>query len=230
MDAPITVDLGGRTVAVAIRRSAQARRLSLRLDPIAGPVLTLPIRVRNDEAARFLFAHRLWLAERLARQPARIALAPGIRVPVLDRPREIRHVPTARRGTWLEEDYLCVSGLPDHVARRVTDFLKAEAGRRIRPEAAALAARIGRPLGRVSLRDTRSRWGSCSPRGDLSFCWRLVMAPERVVSYVVAHEIAHLVEMNHGPGFWGLVGELAGDIEPARRWLKTHGSGLHLYG
>jgi hypothetical protein len=92
-----------------------------------------------------------------------------------------------------------------------------------------LAARIGRKLGRVGVRDTKSRWGSCSGRGNLSFSWRLVFAPEPVINYVVAHEVAHLAEMNHGPRFWRLVESLSPDSAAARAWLKRHRSRLFSY-
>jgi predicted metal-dependent hydrolase len=230
MTGPLRLDLGGREVEVTVRRSAQARRLSLRLDPAAGPVLVLPAGARLAEAERFLLHHRLWLAERLARLPARIALVPGAQVPLGGEVHEIRHVPAARRGVWAESGQLHVSGRLEHVPRRALDFLKAEAKRLVTPQAFALSAQLGRTPLRVTVRDTRSRWGSCSSRGDLSFSWRLVLAPPWVLGYVVAHEVAHLAEMNHSPAFWRVVAELAGDPAPAKAWLKAHGAGLHRYG
>jgi predicted metal-dependent hydrolase len=151
-------------------------------------------------------------------------------VPLLDVPHLIRHRPEARGGAWIEDGALHVSGRAEHVPRRVREFLRAEARRRIHPLVFAHAGRLGRTPCRVSVKDTRSRWGSCSSRGDLAFSWRLVMAPEPVLSYVVAHEVAHLVEMNHAPAFWRLVATLIGDPAPARGWLRRHGAGLHRYG
>lgn len=220
----------GRMVAVMVRRSARARRLALRLDPAIGPVVVLPERASLADAERFLLRYRQWLAERLIDLPARVALEPGAAVPILGIEHEIRHAPAARRGVWVEDGGLNVSGQVEHVPRRALDFLKAEAKRRIYPHAFELAARLGRTPCRVTVRDTRSRWGSCSSRGDLSFSWRLVMAPEEVLTYVVAHEVAHLVEMNHSPAFWRVVASLAGEAASARRWLKAHGARLHRYG
>jgi predicted metal-dependent hydrolase len=225
----ITVDLGGRFVDVTVKRSALARRVSLRIDPVRGPVLMLPVKARLADAERFVLAHRIWLAERLARLPGKVALADGALVPILGVPHAIRHAPEARRGVWIENGALMVSGGAEHVGRRVADFLKAEAKRLILPQAHGLAERIGRKPGRVTVKDTRSRWGSCSSAGDLAFSWRLVLAPDWVLTYVVAHEVAHLAEMNHSPAFWAVVEGLVGDPRRAKAWLKTHGPGLHRF-
>jgi len=123
-----------------------------------------------------------------------------------------------------------VRGEPVHLARRVRDFLVAKARNELALRARPLAARIGRDVTQITVRDTRSRWGSCSGRGNLSFSWRLIFAPERVIDYVVAHEVAHLAEMNHGPRFWRLVESLSPDSAVSRAWLKRHRSRLFSYG
>ncbi|MGE5517694.1 MAG: M48 family metallopeptidase [Bacteroidota bacterium] len=225
----LSLDLGGHAVSVTVKRSALARRISLRVDPARGAVLMLPAKARLAEGERFLLAHRVWLAERLARLPGKIVLADGVAVPLLGVPHPIRHAPQAQRGVWIEDGALLVSGLPDHVGRRAADFLKAEAKRLIVPRAHDMAARLGRKPGRITVKDTRSRWGSCSSSGDLAFCWRLVLAPEQILDYVVAHEVAHLAEMNHSPAFWAVVESLVGDVRAPRRWLKAHGPGLHRF-
>lgn len=225
----ISLDLGGRCVDVTVRRSALARGISLRVDPVRGPVLVVPARGRLADAERFLLDHRVWLAERLARQPGKVVLSEGAELPFLGVAHPIRHAPQARRGVWIEDGALMVSGQPEHIGRRVADFLKAEAKRLILPQARDLAARVNRKPARISLKDTRSRWGSCSSSGDLAFSWRLVLAPEWVLSYVVAHEVAHLVEMNHSPAFWAVVEHLVGNTEAPRSWLKRHGAALHRF-
>ncbi len=93
-----------------------------------------------------------------------------------------------------------------------------------------MAAQINRPFRRLTVRDTSSRWGSCSWQGDLSFSWRLILTPEPVIDYMVAHEVSHLAHMNHSSRFWRQVEELAGDVEEAKAWLREHGAGLHRYG
>lgn len=229
MTETVDLDLGGRSVQVAVKRSALARRISLRIDPARGAVLMLPVKARLAEGERFLLAHRVWLAERLARLPGPVALADGATVPLLGVPHPVRHVPGARRGVWVEGGEILVSGLPEHVGRRTADFLKSEAKRLIAPRAQDMAARLGRKPGRIAVKDTRSRWGSCSSTGDLAFSWRLVLAPEQILDYVVAHEVAHLVQMNHSPAFWAVVDSLVGDHRSARRWLKINGAGLHRF-
>ncbi|MBI5164073.1 MAG: M48 family metallopeptidase [Magnetospirillum sp.] len=227
----IRLDLGDQVAEIAVRRSPRALRLSLKLDPALGTlVMVLPPRTSLAEAQRFAAEQRHWVAERLARVPARIPFAIGTHLPLAGSAHEIHHTPQARRGVWVEAGRINVSGHAEHLPRRLETWLKAEARRRILPLVHDLAARLGRPAGRVSVRDTRSRWGSCSSRGDLSFSWRLVLAPDWVLAYVVAHEVAHLAEHNHSPAFWRVVASLAGDPSPARRWLKTNGADLHRYG
>jgi len=123
-----------------------------------------------------------------------------------------------------------VRGDPMHLARRVRDYLVAQARSELASRARRLAARIGRNVARVTVRDTKSRWGSCSGRGNLSFSWRLILVPEPVIDYVVAHEVAHLAEMNHGPRFWRLVESLSPDSAAPRAWLKRHRNRLLSYG
>lgn len=231
MTASLFVEVAGQARSIAVKRSALARRMSLRVDPVGGGiVVVLPPGVAAAEAVRFAQRQQAWIATRLEALPGRIAFADGARVPLLGTPHEIRGAPAARRGVWAEDGVLHVSGRPEHLGRRVRDFLAAEARRQLVPRAHLLATRLGARVGRVTVRDTRSRWGSCSAAGDLAFSWRLVMAPESVLAYVVAHEVAHLAEMNHGPAFWRHVAALADDPCGSRQWLKAHGPELHRYG
>lgn len=230
----------GEDLIVAVRISGRAKRVGLRIDPTGDrAVLTVPWGAPLERAARFAQDQAGWLARNLARQPQRIAFEDGAVIPVLGREIRLRHRPDQRRGVWLQGGLdddarplpeLCVSGEADHLSRRVTDWLKRRAREEISPRARAHARTLDRRVAKISIRDTTSRWGSCSSRAGLSFSWRLVLAPEAVLDYVCAHEAAHLVEMNHSPAFWRLVGRLVGDWEPHRRWLKRHGAGLHRYG
>jgi hypothetical protein len=225
----LTLDFGQTQVAVTVRRSPLAKAMSLRVDPVRGIVLVLPSRARLSDAQVFLRTHRDWLAERLDRLPQSIALTPGCTVPLLGQDHPIRHRPDARRGVWLQDGEIHVSGHVDHVPRRVIDFLKAEARRVMLAKAHDLAARIDRKPSRISVKDTVSRWGSCSAQGAIALSWRLVMAPDWVATYVVGHEVAHLVELNHSPAFWTIVASLGVDHHGARAWLKTNGAHLHRY-
>jgi predicted metal-dependent hydrolase len=216
---------------VVFRRSPRARRLSLRVDVRAGGiVVVMPKRVSEAAAADFLNRNSGWVMHQLAKLPKARSFAPGDSIPVLGLPRQIRHHPDGRGAVALEAEALVVTGGEEHVPRRVRDFLKGLARREVSARALATAGRLGLRPARVTVRDTATRWGSCSPAGALSFSWRLILAPEWVLDYVVAHEVAHLKEMNHGPRFWALVRTLVPEPEKARTWLGRHGGELHRYG
>jgi len=216
---------------VEMEISLRARRISLRLDAAAGVVrLVVPRRVSLARAAAFAALHKIWIGRKLAALPQAIPFADGVEIPVGGLPHVIRHRPGMRGTVWLEEGEIHVAGAPEHLPRRVTDWLKAEARRRIQAAIDRFSAEIGRRPSRVVLRDTTSRWGSCSPTGRLAFSWRLVLAPEAVLTYVVAHEVAHLIELNHGPRFWRLVQTMVPGYDAQRNWLTVNGARLHRYG
>jgi predicted metal-dependent hydrolase len=213
------------------RRSPRARRVSLRIDPRAGAVVvTLPLRAGRRQGLDLLHTHAAWVMDRLSALPPASPFLPGAVVPVGGRPHRIVHVGGLRGPTRLAEGVLEVAGDAAHVPRRVADFLRQEARRRISGLALAKAQAIDRRVPRISIKDTRSRWGSCAPDGALAFSWRLVLAPPEVLDYVVAHEAAHLVHMNHGPRFWALCERLTPHAEPAKAWLAAHGARLLRYG
>lgn len=221
----------GRAVPVKIRRNARAERMSLRVDPQDGAVvLVLPPRLAAAQGLAFAKSKADWLAERLAALPPNIPFADGMALPLLGASYRLRHMPDGRRGVWIADNEIHVSGHAEHFARRLTDWLKRHARDEITARALPMAAAIGKSIGAIHLKDTRSRWGSCSNRGDLSFSWRLLLAPAEVLTYVVGHEVAHLAEMNHSAAFWRLVANLAPNAQSARAWLKSHGAQLHRYG
>ena len=223
--------LGEDEVPLLVRRNGRARRITLRLDPSGDHVcLTLPRGVALAEGLDFARSRARWLTAQLAGVPPRVPFEPGACLPVLGQDFVVRHCPEARRGVWREEGELLVSGYAEHVGRRVRDFLKAEAKREITERAHVKARRIERPIASLTLRDTQSRWGSCTPDGAISLSWRLVLAPLEVLDYVVAHEVAHLVHMNHGPRFWALTAKLTDQVEGPKRWLRDNGAGLLRYG
>ncbi len=208
------------------RRSARARRISLRIDPREGSVIvTLPPRAAVAAGRALLLNHAGWVAERLARLPSPVAIVDGAEVPLDGRPIRVRHAPGGR-GTRLVDGELLVAGAAEFLPRRVIDFLKAEARRRLAVAAAGKATGAGLTARRVVIKDTRSRWGSCTADGTLMFSWRLVMAPPEVQDYVVGHEVAHLRHMNHGAQFWAFVETLTPYRVRAMRWLEQGGAGL----
>jgi predicted metal-dependent hydrolase len=226
---PAVLELG---TPISIRISPRARRIALRINAAQRTVeLVLPPGVPKSHGLRFAQSKRGWIAARLAALPPSVPFAEGAIVPVFGVPHRIRReIDAAAPPVAIVDGEIRVRGEPVHLARRVRDFLMAKAGKELSLRARRLAARIGRDITQITVRDTRSRWGSCSGRGNISFSWRLIFAPEPVIDYVVAHEVSHLVEMNHGPRFWRLVESLSPDSGAPRAWLKRHRSRLFSYG
>ncbi len=228
---PTILRVAQREIPLVVSRNSRARRITLRLDGLSGDVrLVLPKCTALREGLDFARRKADWLIEQIDALPARVPFADGAVIPVLGADHVIRHRPGTRRGVWRGDGAIFVSGFAEHLPRRIGDFLKAEAGNEIARRARAKAAVIDREIRRISIREMTSRWGSCGSDGALCFCWRLILAPEPVVDYVVAHEVAHLCYMNHGPRFWALVARLTPDAAGARRWLKEHGDTLVRYG
>lgn len=224
---PETLSLPSGPARVKWRRSARARRISLRIDPSGGEVVvTLPMRAGRAAGMRLLLSHAEWIADRLAALPDAMPFADGAAILLHGVPHAIRHRPEARGGAWIEEGALVVTGRAEFLPRRVTDFLRAEAGRSLAALVMGKARQVGRMPRRITVKDTTSRWGSCATDGSLAFSWRLVMAPPEVQDYVAAHEVAHLRHMNHGPHFWALVDELTPHAASAIPWLKREGGRL----
>lgn len=220
--------VGEPAIEVRLRRNPRARRLILRAPRGGQPAtLTLPSGVSVAQARAFLGEKEGWLRGRIAAAPPGLAVVAGSLLPFEGRLLEIHASPGGRLR--LEGDALLVPGRPADLPVRVAVWLREEARRRCAAGVARHAAALGRQAGRISLRDTRSRWGSCTSAGDLMFSWRLVLAPPEVLDYVVAHEVAHLAELNHSPRFWAHVRRLAPDFERPRAWLRAHGAGLHAW-
>jgi predicted metal-dependent hydrolase len=218
-------------VPIQVKRSERARRMSLKIDPSQRmATLVLPPRVSERVAMAFIADHIGWLESRLAALPTPIPFLPGTEIPLLGEAHLLQSSPGARRGVWIEDGTIQVSGPLEFFSRRVGDFLKAEAKRRILARAEAMTAQLDLDFKSVRVGDPKSRWGSCNSRGTLAFSWRLVLTPDPVLTYVVAHEVAHLKEMNHSPRFWAWVKSLTPDYEKQRRWLKTNGAALYRYG
>lgn len=230
----LRVEHGSAVFEVALRRRPTAKRVTLRVSGITGEiVLTLPPRSHLKAAQAFADAHAGWLAQRVARVPDRVAFVPGARVPLRGEPHLIVHAGSGRGVTRARPDpepMIAVWGDAAAIPGRVTRFLAAEASRDLRQAVSRYAGGLGVTTTRITLRDTRSRWGSCSSSGALSFSWRLAMAPSFVLDYLAAHEVAHLREMNHSPRYWAIVHDLCAHTDEAEVWLKRHGQGLHRYG
>ncbi|MGB0670199.1 MAG: M48 family metallopeptidase [Rhodospirillales bacterium] len=229
-EAPLELAIAGRALSVAVKRNRQAKRLILRMDPATGGArLTLPFGVGRAEAEAFLRARADWIGDRLAPDFGPVPFEAGAVIPFRGEPHRIERVAKGPPVTP-QDGLLLVAGQAEHLSRRLQDWLKREARKAISPLVQEKAARAQLTPGRISLRDTRSRWGSCAQTGALSFSWRLILAPPSVLDYVVAHEVAHLRHHNHGPAFHALNMALADDATFARNWLKEQGTDLHRYG
>ena len=228
----LTIAHAGEPLAVTFVRSARARRASLRVDAARRRiVLTAPLRMGRGMAIDFALAQAGWIAARLKRLPDLKPFVDGAEVPLFGAPHLIRHRADRRGTVWREGAEIHVAGKPEHLPRRLRDWLTAEFRSELVPLVHAKALRVERPVKRITVRDSRSRWGSCGPDATLSFSWRLVFAPPEVLDYLVAHEVAHLVHLNHGPRFWALARTLCEvPIEGPQGWLKKNGEVLLQYG
>ena len=213
------------------RRSARARRISLRIDAARGDVVvTLPTRAARRQGLALLTEHAGWVMQKLGGLAPERPFTAGARVPIGGVEHVIQHDPSRRGGAFLENEALVVTGEAQFTARRVRDFLRSEALRRIALAAGPHCEGLGVTPRAIRLKDTRSRWGSCAPDRTLAFSWRLILAPNWVLDYVVAHEVAHLREMNHSPRFWALVEQRSEHRHAATAWLRLHGAALQRMG
>jgi predicted metal-dependent hydrolase len=232
----ILVKHGSQVFAIRLRRHRRARRYTLRIHPSdREAILTMPPRGNLADAKDFAQRHGAWIAARLGRLPKAAPFMHGTVIPLRGVPHRIVHRAASRGTVWTEmrdsgEKILCVAGGEAFVDRRVADFLKREARKDLAKASANYAAALGVKVKRISIRDQSSRWGSCTSAGSLSYSWRLILAPPFVLDYLAAHEVAHLVEMNHSARFWRVVGRICSSVDRAKAWLDTHGNDLHRYG
>ena len=223
---------GTPPLEIALRRSARARRFSLRVSRLDGRVtLTLPQHAREAEALAFARGKDGWIRQVLVQMgfgPGAVA-APGLRfgdtLPFEGRP--LLLTPAALRSPRVEGGALLMPADPARLVPRLAAFLKLAARDRLTEASDLHAAALGLRYARITLRDTRSRWGSCTSDGALMYSWRLILAPPAVLDYVAAHEVAHLAEMNHSPAFWAVVARLMPDYARHRHWLRAEGAALH---
>jgi predicted metal-dependent hydrolase len=222
--------LGG--APLVLRISPRARRLRLRIDPRTRRVLlTVPRRVSQRHALAWAAEHRLWVETALADIPPPAALGPGSHIPFRGRAILIDWDPLRPRRAELIGDRLRIGGPAESLERRILRWLKGEALALLDRESRELAARAGLSITRLGVGDPASRWGSCSASGSIRYSWRLIMAPDFVRQATVAHEVAHLVHLDHGRQFHALVETLLGtDPKPARAWLRGDGASLHRIG
>lgn len=228
---PSSLMLAGAEVPLAVSRHHNARRMTLRYDAQRRQVkLTIPPRAPLRVALAFLREKEPWLAAQMHSHPRPVPFAHGAVLPVLGQPLLLHHIEAIRGRVERQEGTLLVPCPAEALPKRVEDWLRTQLREAIIAEAREMAEMLDVKFRRVSLRDTSSRWGSCSREGNLSFCWRLVFAPREILSYLIAHEVAHLREMNHSPAFWSEVAKLHPAYKRSRQWLTDNASALHCYG
>tara|TARA_Y100001970_G_scaffold290625_1_gene425044 strand:- start:1560 stop:2246 length:687 start_codon:yes stop_codon:yes gene_type:complete len=221
----------GQRIPVHIRSSQRAQRILLHVSVFDGNVeIVLPTGAMASEGLRFAASQTDWIAEQLSRIGSAVPFADGAVFPLLGKQVIIRRIDSFSALPRLVNGKLIVGGRQETLPGRVRRWIRYRAMDEIRPRVEEMEKKIGCRHAKISLRDTRSRWGSCSRVGNLNFSWRLVMAPEDILNYVVAHEVAHLRELNHSAPFWALVDTLCSDVGQARSWLKANGAGLHRFG
>jgi predicted metal-dependent hydrolase len=235
-DGRLVISCAQEEYEVTVRRHPRARRYTLRVrERDRAVVLTMPPRGNFRQAKDFAERNADWIATRVKRIPDRVPLGHGTEIPLRGVMHRVVHRPRVRGTVWTEtgEDgapLLCVAGRAEHIARRMRDFLKREAKRDLTEATRRHAVALGVEIRKIGVRDTLSRWGSCSSDGSLSYSWRLVLAPSFVLDYLAAHEVAHCRELNHSARFWRVVDELTPERRRAEAWLKSQGNSLHRYG
>ncbi|MGB3148533.1 MAG: SprT family zinc-dependent metalloprotease [Paracoccaceae bacterium] len=219
---------GDPGLVLNLRRSARARRFSLRVSRLDGRVtLSMPLLASDSEAMRFAHSQAEWIRQAQSKAAVQAPVALGTSIPFEGRMLVL--TPAEVRAPIVLGNQLLLPPDPARAAVRVAAFLKLQAQQRLQAASDHYAGLVGRRHAGLTLRDTRSRWGSCAADGALMYSWRLIMAPTEVLDYVAAHEVAHLVEMNHSPAFWAVVRRLMPDYQQHRRWLKREGNRLHSY-
>lgn len=216
---------GNPPIDVTLRHTDRARRLSLRVSRLDGRVtLTMPRRAPMREGIAFLRTKEAWMRTQLQDMQPATAVTVGALIPFQGEQKQV--VTAVVRSARISNGQISVN--PDRpVAAQVKALMRYHAREALAYASDAYAQRLGVSYSRLSIRDTRSRWGSCNSEGALMYSWRLIMAPPQVLDYVAAHEVAHLVEMNHQPAFWAVVARLRPDYADSRDWLRAQGDQLH---
>lgn len=224
-----TLAVEGLAQPVRVIRRRGARRVTLSVSRATGvATMTLPPRMPMAEAQAFVLKHRDWLDARAGAMPQAVPFEDGMTLPY--RGRDMRVVLRPGRGVRLAGETIEVGGSADTLPGSLGRWLKEQARTRLRTRSAAHAEALGVTFTRIAIRDTRSRWGSCSSSGTLSYSWRVILAPDDVLDYLAAHEVSHLREMNHSARFWAHVKGLRPDYRAWQHWLREHGPDLHRYG
>lgn len=217
-------------IDIKIVQCSNSRKLILHIDSKERiPVLSIPKYCTRKRAISFVNENMDWITESLKKLPAQQEFKDGETICIFGKNYTISHQPQARCGVRPEGNLLIVSGGAEFLHRRVRDYIKKQAENEFYTRSAALAVKIGGKVNSVVIKDTKSRWGSCSTLNNINYNWRIALAPEFVISYLTAHEVAHLKHQDHSPAFWKCVGELCADWKKGHSWLKENGKSLYAY-
>ena len=229
-DAPDMLEIGAHQVPFKVRRNRRAKRMYLRYHPADHTFsLTLPQRTRIEEGVRFVSSKSDWIAQTLQHTPMRKTYRPGMLLPILGQMTRLVSDPDLPAPFALRDDTLMIGAGSGSFAKRTEAALKKIVRHELSELADFKAQQLNKTVNRITLRDTRSRWGSCSSARNLMFSWRLVFAPYEVLDYVVSHEVAHLRHMNHSARFWLCVESICPDYLAWKDWLRDHGSELYCF-
>ncbi len=224
-----SIKLAGEEVPLTVRLSARAKRMKVRVEATRSLTLILPSGVQPAEGIAFLRQEQDWLLDKLGAVASPVLFEPGAILPIFGTDHVIIHTPE-KRGTVARQDgEIRVSGDRAHLPRRIRDWAYREIRQVLTERVDVHTDHLNVRRGRLSIRDQKSRWGSCSSKGNLNFSWRLIFMPEDVVDYIAAHEVAHLVHLDHSPAFWKLTRSLCPHMKEAEAWLKKHGASVHRY-
>ncbi len=223
----LSIIIDGESIPVKIRRNALAKRLTLRVDQSTGDVrVTLPVSARLSQAESFLQDNLIWISNQRYKLGGLAPLGHDDTLLYRGVPHILQFLDTPPRRVIAEDGQLYIGGPADQAANRLFTWLKAQTRKQVEASSALHAEKLGVSFSRIGIGDMRSRWGSCSARGTLKFNWRLILAPDAVLDYVAAHEVAHLLEMNHSDRFWAHVETCVPGYAVHRRWLKKYGGDL----
>ena len=204
--------------------------LKLRIDRKTGkPQVTVPFLYPTFMVQKFIENHIIWLQKQISLTPQKITFKDGMKLSILGQELIIQHQDKRIGGAFIEGNILIVTGSSEHLHRRVKDFIQKQVSEYVSVKAPKIAEQLNCSIKRITIKDTISRWGSCTSTGHLSFCWRLSLAPLFVLDYVIIHEVAHLVEMNHSWAFWKKVAELNANTRQAKKWLNENAPYLHSF-
>ena len=213
-----------------VNKSARAKKLTLRIDSKERiVVLTLPRYCSQKKAFEFIKNHEEWVKTTLQKLPERRLFFNGEKISLFGKSLEIKHAPERRLGVKIEGENLLVSGEEEFMHRRIKDFIKKKAKDEFYKRSKKYAKKLGEEINDITIKDTKSRWGSCSSLNNLNYNWRISLAPDFVINYLMVHEVAHLKHQNHSGSFWQCVAKLCPDYEQGERWLKEHGKELYGY-